>query len=253
MISLRLLSKKDIAQITPYKEEQVSKKVQVQRMFDRIAKHYDFLNHALSLGIDVSWRKKAVAMLADQPKGHFLDIATGTGDVAILLAQGYPEATIIGVDIAERMLEIARKKSRRKGFDNRIRFSSGDSENLGFPGNTFDAVTVAFGVRNFEDLQKGLSEMYRVVRPGGKVVILEFSKPRTFPFKHLFGLYFKYLLPFIGSLQSKDKRAYRYLYESVQAFPDYDRFNTELIKAGWKNPECHILTMGICAIYTAFK
>lgn len=222
-------------------------------MFDRIARHYDFLNHFLSLGIDVSWRKKAVARLAEYPKGKFLDVATGTGDVALMLVKRYPEASVIGVDIAERMLDIARTKAQKKEFGNHVAFESGDSENLRFPDNTFDAVTVAFGVRNFEDLQKGLSEMYRVTKPGGKAVILEFSKPRSFPFKHLFGLYFKYLLPLIGRLQSKDKRAYQYLYESVQSFPDYDRFNAELIKAGWKSPEYQILTLGICAIYTASK
>ncbi len=222
-------------------------------MFDRIARHYDFLNHALSLGIDRSWRRKAVSEVIDFPKGHFLDVATGTGDVAFLLAKRYPGATIQGVDISERMLDIARKKLKSKGYDNRIAFTSGDSENLGFQGNSFDAVTVAFGVRNFEDLQKGLSEMYRVVRPGGKAVILEFSKPRSFPFKQLFGLYFKNLLPLVGKLQSKDNRAYRYLYESVQAFPDYEQFNKELVKAGWKNPKYQVLSLGICAIYTAFK
>lgn len=222
-------------------------------MFDGIARHYDFLNHFLSLGIDVSWRRKAIAKLADYRKGKFLDVATGTGDVALMLAKTYHDATIIGVDIAEKMLEIARLKAGKKGFDKQVTFEGGDSENLGFPDNTFDAVTVAFGVRNFEDLQKGLSEMFRVVKPGGKAVILEFSKPRSFPFKQLFGLYFKYLLPLIGRLQSKDKRAYQYLYESVQAFPDYDRFNAELIKAGWKMPEYQILTLGICAIYTASK
>jgi len=222
-------------------------------MFDRIARHYDFLNHALSLGIDVQWRKKAVAKLRDFPQGRFLDVATGTGDMAFLLAKRYPEASVHGVDIAEKMLDIARKKLQRKGYDKRVTFASGDSENLAYESNSFDAVTVAFGVRNFEDLQKGLTEMYRVVQPGGMAVILEFSKPRSFPFKQLFGLYFRNLLPFIGKLQSKDNRAYQYLYESVQAFPDYEHFNQELVKAGWKNPQYQVLSLGICALYTASK
>jgi len=222
-------------------------------MFDGIARHYDFLNHALSLGIDKIWRKKAVSRLADIAAGRVLDVATGTGDVAMLLARAYPEAEITGIDIANRMLDIARAKSERKGLVNRISFTPGDSENLRFQDNSFDAVTVAFGVRNFEDLHKGLSEMHRVVKPGGKAVILEFTKPRNFPFKQLFGLYFRHLLPFLGRLQSKDKRAYQYLYESVQAFPDYDRFKDELISAGWKNPAYQVLSFGICAIYTASK
>lgn len=222
-------------------------------MFDRIARHYDFLNHALSLGIDVTWRKKAVAKLAAFPNGRFLDVATGTGDVAFMIAKKYPGSTVVGMDLAEGMLEIARKKMDRKGMANRVSFEGGDSENLRYESNSFDAVTVAFGVRNFEDLQKGLSEMYRVVKPGGKAVILEFSKPRSFPFKQLFGLYFKNILPLIGKFQSKDNRAYQYLYESVQAFPDYDRFNEELKQAGWKNPQYQVLSLGICAIYSATK
>ena len=253
IVSLHLFNQEGITQVTPYQEGHASKKAQIQRMFDRIARHYDFLNHALSLGIDRVWRRKAVAELSGYTNGRFLDVATGTGDVALLLLRKYPSATVIGVDIAEKMLEIARKKSGRKGLDQRITFENGDSENLRYPDNSFDAVTVAFGVRNFEDLQKGLSEMYRVVRPGGKAVILEFSKPRAFPFKHLFRLYFKHLLPFVGSLRSKDKRAYHYLYESVQVFPDYERFNAEMINAGWKDPHYHVLSMGICAIYTATK
>lgn len=222
-------------------------------MFDRIARHYDFLNHALSLGIDRQWRKKSVSMLQDMSPRRILDVATGTGDIALLLADKYPHAAVTGVDIATRMLEIAQAKSERKGMQARIRFEPGDSENLQFADNSFDAVTVAFGVRNFEDLHKGLSEMYRVTAPGGRAIILEFTKPRNFPFKQLFGLYFKHLLPLVGSFRSKDKHAYRYLYESVQAFPDYDRFNTELTRAGWADPAYHILTLGICAIYTASK
>ena len=222
-------------------------------MFDGIARHYDFLNHFLSLGIDTRWRRKAVAFVAAYGPGTFLDVATGTGDVALMLARRYPGAKVTGVDISDGMLAIARQKASRRGDTGMVAFEQGDSENLRFPDNSFDAVTVAFGVRNFEDLQKGLKEMLRVVRPGGMAVILEFTKPRIFPFKQLFGVYFKFLLPLIGRLQSKDKRAYRYLYESVQAFPDYDRFQKELIQAGWNDPQYQVLSLGICAIYTATK
>jgi demethylmenaquinone methyltransferase/2-methoxy-6-polyprenyl-1,4-benzoquinol methylase len=205
------------------------------------------------LGIDRTWRRKAVAQLAAYPKGKFLDVATGTGDVALLIAAKFPGSKITGVDIAGKMLDIARKKSVKYGREQQVAFELGDSENLGFPDNSFDAVTVAFGVRNFEDLHKGLAEMHRVVRPGGRAVILEFSRPRGFPFRQVFGLYFKYLLPYFGSLRSKDKRAYHYLYESVQAFPDYERFKVEMTRAGWKDPQYLVLSMGICAIYTADK
>jgi demethylmenaquinone methyltransferase/2-methoxy-6-polyprenyl-1,4-benzoquinol methylase len=222
-------------------------------MFDRIARHYDFLNHFLSLGIDVRWRKKAIRQLPEQKDGKVLDVATGTGDMAFMIARQFPGVTVTGVDIAEGMLKIAEEKLRRKGLAGRISFAQGDSENLRFEDNSFNAITVAFGVRNFEDLQMGLREMHRVVTPGGKAVILEFTKPRSFPFKQIFNGYFKHLLPFIGKLRSKDNRAYRYLYESVQAFPDYDRFSQELLAAGWKDPEFKSLTLGICAIYTATK
>jgi len=222
-------------------------------MFDRIARHYDFLNHVLSLGIDRRWRKNAIKELPDMHAGHILDVATGTGDVALMIAKRYPDVQVTGIDIATAMLQIADVKLGRKGYGERIKFQPGDSENLLFPDNTFDAVTVAFGVRNFEDLQKGLKEMYRVVKPGGTAVILEFTKPRAFPFKQIFNGYFKHLLPLIGKFRSQDNRAYRYLYESVQAFPDYDLFSQELQTAGWKNPAYQSQTLGICAIYTAIK
>lgn len=222
-------------------------------MFDNIAGNYDFLNHFLSLGLDIRWRKKAIARIAGYAEGRILDVATGTGDVALMIAAKYPGTTVTGIDIATAMLAIADRKRLKKPYAERVSFAPGDSENLEFANNSFDAVTVAFGVRNFEDLQKGLSEMYRVVRPGGKAVILEFTKPRIFPFKQLFNAYFKHLLPLIGKLRSKDNRAYTYLYESVQAFPDYERFNEALSKAGWKAPQFQSLSLGICAIYTAVK
>jgi demethylmenaquinone methyltransferase/2-methoxy-6-polyprenyl-1,4-benzoquinol methylase len=242
-----------IKTVTPYQEDRTSKKEQVRQMFDRIARHYDFLNHFLSLGIDVQWRKKAIRQLPELSSGKILDVATGTGDMAFMIARKFPGVLVTGVDIAEEMLKIAGDKLKRKGLASQVSFATGDSENLTFEDNSFDCITVAFGVRNYENLQKGLQEMYRVVKPGGKVVILEFTKPRTFPFKQIFNGYFKHLLPLIGKLRSKDNRAYRYLYESVQAFPDYDRFSQELMAAGWKNPEFQPLTLGICAIYTASK
>lgn len=245
--------KHQIKDVTPYQATSTSKKVQVQQMFDRIARHYDFLNHALSLGIDMRWRKKAVAQLGKAGKGNVLDVATGTGDVAFMITQMYPEATVTGIDLADQMLVIARQKSTTKSGGDHIRFLQGDSENLPFQDNSYQAVTVAFGVRNFEDLQQGLREMFRVVMPGGKVVILEFSKPRAFPFKQIFNGYFRYLLPALGALRSKDSRAYRYLYESVQAFPDREHFIAELERAGWENPKYESLSLGICAIYTATK
>ncbi len=242
-----------IKEITPYQEANTPKKVQVQRMFDRISGHYDFLNHLLSLGIDIRWRKKAISLLTPPAGGHLLDVATGTGDMALLMAKRFPDVSITGIDIAEQMLAVAKAKQQRAAHGGQVTFTPGDCENLAFADNSFDAVTVAFGVRNYENLQKGLREMYRVVKPGGQAVILEFTKPRIFPFKQLFHAYFKYLLPVIGSLHSRDKRAYRYLYESVQSFPDYTNFNTELKKAGWRHPEYQILSLGICTIYTAIK
>ena len=222
-------------------------------MFDKIARHYDFLNHFLSLGIDRQWRREAVALLSGVAGGNVLDVATGTGDVALLIARTYPGTQVTGVDISEKMLDIARHKLDKRQLVSDVTFETGDSENLQFEDNSFDAITVAFGVRNYGDLQKGLQEMYRVVKPGGKAIILEFTRPRSFPFRQVFNGYFKHLLPLIGKLRSRDNRAYRYLYESVQAFPDHDDFNAELTRAGWQNPKFKTLTLGICAIYTAEK
>lgn len=221
-------------------------------MFDNISGNYDFLNHFLSLGIDVVWRKKAIRQLVPIGPKQILDVATGTGDFAIEALRLAPDK-VVGVDISEGMLEVGRVKMKNRKLDGKIELLYGDSENLPFEENKFDAVIVAFGVRNFEHLEKGLAEMLRVVRPGGKVVVLEFSKPRKFPFKQLYNFYFKFVLPKIGRWVSKDSSAYTYLPESVQAFPDGERFVEILNQLGYKNTSCKPLTFGISSLYTGTK
>lgn len=238
--------------VVPYKDKQEGKKEQVAEMFNNISKKYDFLNHFLSLGIDITWRKKAVKMLAaDKPK-LILDIATGTGDFAIEALALNPDK-IIGVDISEGMLAEGRKKLKKRKLDDRIELQTGDSERLLFEDNKFDAVIVSFGVRNFENLEKGIRDMYRVLKPGGKTVIVEFSKPKKFPMKQGYNFYFKYILPQIGKIVSKDNAAYTYLPESVQAFPDGEDFLAVLKKVGFKNTQCKPLTFGISSIYIGQK
>lgn len=238
--------------IVPYKDRNEGKKEQVANMFNNISKNYDLLNHVLSMGIDVLWRKKAIKMLQeDQPK-LILDIATGTGDFAIEALALNPDK-VIGVDISEGMLEEGRKKMKKKKLDHLIELQLGDSEKLLFPENNFDAVIVSFGVRNFENLEKGLSDMYRVLKPGGKTVIVEFSQPEKFPMKQGYNFYFKYILPQIGKLVSKDSDAYTYLPESVQAFPYGKEFVSILEKVGFKNTTCKSLTFGISSIYVGEK
>ncbi len=238
--------------VVPYKNQTSGKKAQVATMFDNISKSYDFLNHFLSLGVDIYWRKKAIQLLkANHPK-TILDIATGTGDFAIEALALKPEK-VIGVDISEGMLEVGRKKIRKKNLDHLIQLQTGDSEKLPFSNNKFDAVIVAFGVRNFENLEKGLEDMLRVMKPGGKAVIVEFSKPKMFPLKQLYNFYFKSILPVIGKIISKDQAAYSYLPESVQAFPDGDKFLNILNKVGYHQTTSKTLTFGICSIYTGKK
>ena len=238
--------------VVPYKEKATGKKEQVAEMFNNISGKYDFLNHFLSLGIDILWRKQAVRLLEkDQPK-MVLDIATGTGDFAIEALKLKPEK-VVGVDISEGMLEVGREKLKKKKLDHIIDLQLGDSEKLLFDGNIFDAVIVSFGVRNFENLEMGLADMYRVLRPGGKTVILEFSKPSKFPFKNIYNFYFKSILPKIGRLVSKDQAAYTYLPESVQTFPDGSDFLKVLDKVGFKNTKCKPLTFGISSIYIGEK
>lgn len=240
------------ATVTPYGTGD-GKKVEVERMFDKIAPKYDLLNRVLSLGIDVRWRKHALGYLKKTPPQTLLDVATGTADVAIMAAKMFGPRNITGIDIANQMLDFGRVKIKKEGLENVIVLETGDSEKLRFADQSFDAVTVAFGVRNFENLEKGLAEMLRVLRPGGRVVILEFSRPHIFPFKQLYNAYFKYVLPAIGRLTSRDIRAYTYLFESVQAFPEGNEFLNILTKIGYQNPVCERLTLGICSIYSAVK
>lgn len=238
--------------VVPYKQDDSSKKDQVAKMFDSISGKYDFLNHFLSLGIDISWRRKAIKLLSSLAPKQILDVATGTGDFAIEALKLNPEQ-VIGVDISEGMLEVGRAKMKDKKLDHKIELMYGDSENLPFEENKFDAVIVAFGVRNFENLERGLVEMLRVLRPGGKVVVLEFSKPGKFPFKQIYNFYFRFVLPKIGRWVSKDSSAYTYLPESVQAFPDGEGFLKILNRLGYKNTSCKSLTFGISSLYIGTK
>ena len=238
--------------VVPYKSENTGKKEQVAKMFDNISGRYDFLNHFLSLGIDIRWRKKAIKELTLLAPKLILDVATGTGDFAIQALDLCPDK-VIGIDISEGMLDVGRAKMVARNLDQKIELRNGDSENIPFEENKFDAVIVAFGVRNFENLEKGLTEIFRVVKPGGKVVILEFSKPTSFPFKQLYNFYFKFILPGIGRLFSKDRDAYRYLPESVQAFPDGNDFLKILSGIGYKFTTCKPLTFGISSLYTGTK
>ncbi|MBX9852626.1 MAG: bifunctional demethylmenaquinone methyltransferase/2-methoxy-6-polyprenyl-1,4-benzoquinol methylase UbiE [Cytophagaceae bacterium] len=238
--------------VIPYKDQKAAKKEQVAEMFDNISPRYDLLNRILSLGIDKGWRKKAVKLLKKENPQTLLDIATGTGDFAIEgLKSG--ASKIIGVDISEGMLQVGKEKIKKLGLEGKIELKKGDSENLEFKDNTFDAITVAFGVRNFENLEKGLAEMHRVIKTGGTVVILEFSNPQTFPFKNIYNFYFRHILPFVGKVISKDKSAYTYLPESVNAFPDGKNFLNILEKTGFKSLQCIPLTFGISSIYLGKK
>lgn len=238
--------------VKPY-EPDSSKKEQVSKMFDNIAPKYDLLNRVLSLGIDTIWRKKMIDKIQSLNPKQILDVATGTGDVALEAQKRLTPEFITGVDISHEMLEVGREKIRKKGLSDTIRLDLGDSEDLPYEDNSFDAVTVAFGVRNFENLEKGMREMNRVLRPGGKLVVLEFSRPTVFPFKQGYNFYFKNILPTIGKLTSKDQRAYTYLYESVQAFPDGEDFLAVMNKTGYSKPDLERLTLGICTLYTGVK
>ena len=238
--------------VVPYKDAQKNKKEQVAEMFDNIAHKYDFLNHFLSMGIDIYWRNQAVKELKKDKPQLILDIATGTGDFALAALKANPRK-IIGVDISKGMLEVGQRKIENLKLTDKISLQLGDSEGLQFPDNYFDAVIVAFGVRNFENLGKGLSDMYRVLKPNGKVVILEFSKPEIFPFKQLYNFYFKSVLPTIGNNISKDNAAYTYLPESVKVFPYGTEFVNILQQVGFKETKCETLTFGISSIYSGRK
>ena len=238
--------------VKPYGDQDRSKKEEVAEMFNNISGRYDFLNHFLSLGIDKIWRRKAVKKLKEINPKRILDIATGTGDFAIQSLTLKP-TEVVGVDISSGMLEVGKTKMKAKGVDHIVRMELGDSENLSFEDGYFDAVTVAFGVRNFEHLEKGLGEMLRVTRSGGRIVILEFSKPKRFPVKHYFAFHSKYIIPFFGKRISKDGRAYAYLPESVAAFPEGKEFTDILSQVGYENVSAETVSGGIATIYSGFK
>lgn len=238
--------------VVPLPESDQRKKEQVAGMFDRIAGKYDFLNHFLSLGIDKTWRRKAVDTLKGIAPRTILDVATGTGDFAVAALKLNPEK-ITGIDISRGMLEIGKAKVKKLGLEDKIELLRGDSEALPFPAASFDAVTCAYGVRNFEDLAAGLKEMCRVLKPGGKVTILEFSKPSSFPVKQFYGFYFRYILPGLGKLVSRDKTAYTYLPESVAAFPEGSAFCAILEECGYHKAHARPLAFGITTLYTAEK
>jgi len=239
--------------LTPYKNNKSGKKEQVALMFNNIARRYDFLNHFLSLGIDKIWRRKTIKTLKGvAPNPILLDVASGTGDLAITALKLNPQK-IVGIDISEEMLRIGVEKIKKKKLEEIIHLQKGDSEDIQFESDYFDGVTVAFGVRNFENLNKGLSEMHRVLKSNGRLAILEFSKPKSFPVKQIYNFYFKRILPFIGKLVSKDNAAYTYLPESVIQFPERDQFIQELEKVGYKNCSFRTLSFGIATIYSAKK
>ncbi|NDC39987.1 MAG: bifunctional demethylmenaquinone methyltransferase/2-methoxy-6-polyprenyl-1,4-benzoquinol methylase UbiE [Chitinophagia bacterium] len=240
------------AKILPDAGSPLDKKAQVAEMFNNIAGNYDFLNHFLSLGIDKGWRKKAIAEAGRNKPARILDVATGTADLAIAAAKLQPDS-IVGIDIADQMLAVGREKINAQQLGHLIQLHVGDSEAIDFPDASFDAITCAYGVRNFGNLEAGLKEMFRVLRPGGKLVILEFSQPERFPMKQLYKFYFLYILPIIGRLFSKHSTAYTYLPESVQAFPQGKTFTAILEQCGFTQAVSKPLTFGITSLYTANK
>ena len=236
--------------VKPYNNSQ-NKKNQVKQMFNKIAGQYDFLNRFLTFGIDNIWRKIAVKKIKNNPK-NVLDIATGTADLAIITAK-YTNAEIIGLDISDQMLKVGKEKITKNKLDSRIKLINGDAENLSFNNETFDAITVGFGVRNFENLDKGLNEIYRVIKEGGYVAILEPSYPEKFPLKQLFNFYFETLTPIIGNLISKDYKAYSYLSKSVKNFPSSNNFTDQLKQIGFSKCNHYSLTFGVVSLYIAIK
>jgi demethylmenaquinone methyltransferase/2-methoxy-6-polyprenyl-1,4-benzoquinol methylase len=239
--------------VVPYANENGGKKIQVEKMFNNIAFRYDLLNSILSLGIDKIWRKKAIKLLKTTDPKIILDVATGTGDFAIACCNQLNANKIIGVDISKEMLQIANQKKLKNQKYNYITFEQGDAENLQFEDNTFDACTVAFGVRNFEQLPIGLENIYAKLKPNGQLIILELTSPPNTIINKLYTFYFRNILPLIGKIISKDYAAYHYLFNSVQAFPSRSNFINEMSKVGFKNNSFTNLNLGICCIYQGFK
>ena len=239
-------------QVTPYKDSDLSKKEQVAQMFDTISGNYDGLNRVISFGIDVKWRKKVLKLVSDRNPETILDIATGTGDLAILMASTSAKK-IIGLDISAGMLEVGKKKIEEKNLSQKIEMVLGDSEAMPYADNYFDAITVSFGIRNFETLEKGLAEILRVLKPNGIFVILETSVPTKFPFKQGYSFYSKNILPLIGKLFSKDNVAYGYLSESASVFPFGEKLNNILTKTGFIDVQAMPQTFGVATIYKASK
>ena len=240
-------------EVVPYQQSEKGKKEQVAEMFNSIAFRYDFLNRFLTAGIDIQWRKKAIRQLKDIHPQLVLDVATGTADVAIMTHQMLKTNKIIGIDISEGMLELGREKLKKLNLTDHISLQTGDSETIHFPDNYFDAITVSFGVRNFAHLDKGMSEMYRVLRPGGKLVVLEFSRPKQPLFRKMCDFYTNVITPGVGKLFANNKDAYQYLNDSVQAFPEGENFLNIMHEAGFTQTYLKKLSFGICTIYCGSK
>jgi len=245
--------KYDHDSVMPEEGSHLSKKEQVAGMFDSIAYRYDFLNRFLSAGIDITWRKNALKELKKLDPKKILDVATGTADVAIMATNSLHPEKIIGIDISDGMLDFGRKKIKKLNLGKVIELVNGDSETINFADNSFDAVTVAFGVRNFQNLEKGLGEIKRVLRPGGKLVVLEFSKPKSIGIKQLYNVYMKVVAPGMGKLFSKNRNAYKYLDESIKKFPEGKNFTIILDNLGYRNTYCKPQSLGICSIYCGEK
>ncbi|GAA4281345.1 bifunctional demethylmenaquinone methyltransferase/2-methoxy-6-polyprenyl-1,4-benzoquinol methylase UbiE [Gaetbulibacter aestuarii] len=241
-----------MSKVKPYKDSELGKKAQVTEMFDTISGEYDGLNRVISFGIDIKWRKKVVKLVGETNPENVLDIATGTGDLAIELAKT-GASKIIGLDISSGMLEVGKNKIKKRGLNTKIEMVLGDSEQMPFENDTFDAITVAFGIRNFEDLEQGLKDIYRVLKPGGIFVILETSVPTKTPYKQGYNFYSKAILPLIGRVFSKDKSAYRYLSESASVFPYGEALNNILRKIGFNSVEDFPQTFGVATIYKSTK
>lgn len=239
-------------EVKPY-EDAAPKKEQIREMFDNVAGRYDFLNRLLSMGVDISWRRRLIKEMKAYKPSHILDMATGTADLAIMAAKALKDVTITGVDLSPNMVNHATDKVQKAQLSDRVKVVVGDSEKIRGERASYDAAMISFGVRNFENLKQGLSELHRVLKEGQPLMVLEFSKPTIFPVKQVFNLYFRMVLPTVGKLFSKDKKAYTYLYESVQAFPDYDDFKKIMEEVGFKNCRWHALTFGICTLYIGEK